>query len=78
MRSSKNMPFSVVQDVCKPGSPSTCSFLLMGEGGWQCAKSPGNEGFRRILESRRVAGTIKAMGDNCDGWNVVTDVVAHV
>jgi len=50
----------------------------MGEGGWQCAKSPGNEGFRRILDGRRVSGTIKATGDNCHGWGVAQPVVAVI
>lgn len=62
-----NIPVSHVKDVCVPGSALTCSFLLMGPGGWICAKTKGNDGlFIQILQ-RRLDGTIKAMGNNCDG-----------
>lgn len=60
---------SQVSDVCKRGMGEVCcSFLMMGPPGWVCAKSAGNEGFRVMIDERREAKTIRAMGDNCQGW----------
>lgn len=49
--------------VCKPGSGVvTCSFLMMGGGGWRCAKL--SDGFASMIQQKRAAGDMRAMGDN--------------
>lgn len=59
-----------VKSACKPGrGVECCSFLMMGVKGWMCAKSTGNEIFLISLSERRESNTIRAMGDNCEGWN---------
>lgn len=57
-----------VRSLCGMGEgEACCSFLLAGADGFECAKAPGNEGFRRTLESRRAAGTMVAKADRCSG-----------
>ena len=56
---------SDAKEICGVGKGSeTCSFLMMGPGGWECAKGTGLEAH---LTSRRDAGSMNAMGDNCSG-----------
>lgn len=57
-----------VKTVCKLGEgPATCSFLMMGgPSGWACAKAKG-QGWVDMIQERRILGTIRAMGDNCEG-----------
>ncbi len=50
--------------VCRSKKPGgTCSYLLMGDG-WECAKGTP---FETIIEEPRKAGTMNAMGNNCEG-----------
>lgn len=54
-----------IKAVCAPGNGAlTCSFLLMGVDGFECAKTGPFEG---TLRARREAGRMNAMGDNCGG-----------
>lgn len=53
------------KDICKIGQgPECCSFLMMGAGGWQCAKDD------PFMESQIIMRrpTMKAKGDNCPGF----------
>jgi hypothetical protein len=60
-----------IETVCKVGQgPKCCSYLVLGAGGFGCAK---DTSIRKVIEARRNAGTIVAMGDNCDGWTVVKE-----
>lgn len=67
------MPISdrQVHSICRAngqtGAP-VCSFLMLGSG-WVCAKSAGSESMRQIIEHRRRNNEIRAMGNNCPGWD---------
>lgn len=59
------MDLSHVLDVCKLSQgPTCCSFLVIDETGFECAKTTPLEPTIRF---RRATGATKAMGDNCDG-----------
>ena len=65
----KHIPGDYVKDICKIGQGELCcSYLLMGPDGYECAKWDKNIGFRRAIEIRRANGTIKSLGDNCNGY----------
>lgn len=52
-------------EICKLGQgPPCCSYLVVGPQGLECAKLGS---LRTLIDTRRAAGTMKAMGDNCDG-----------
>ncbi|MEK7503001.1 MAG: hypothetical protein AAB556_00990 [Patescibacteria group bacterium] len=54
-----------VDEVCKLGQgPNTCSFLMVGMDGFECAKQTS---FESLIRSRRNAGAMNAKGDNCSG-----------
>lgn len=53
-----------VMFTCKPGTTECCRYLVMGGGGFQCAKFTSN---KKILDDRVAAGTMRAVGDNCEG-----------
>jgi hypothetical protein len=54
-----------LNDVCKlKQGAHTCSFLMVGAGGFECAKGTSIEG---VVYNRRSSGTMNAMGDNCSG-----------
>lgn len=57
-----------LRQVCKLGSGGkgiTCSFLTFeADSGFKCTKGTDLE---PIIRQRRAAGTMKAMGDNCEG-----------
>ena len=53
-----------VLDVCKPGTTECCRYLCMGAGGWACAK---HTSLMETIDSRVAAGTMRAVGDNCEG-----------
>ncbi|MFA5107318.1 MAG: hypothetical protein WC497_03250 [Patescibacteria group bacterium] len=54
-----------IEKTCQPGQgETTCGFLSMGPGGFQCAKGTALEG---VIKQRLAAGTISAKGDNCEG-----------
>lgn len=60
-----------LDNVCRPGEgPATCAFLTFGSGGMECAKGGPVEPTILI---RLAAGTMKAQGDNCPGWDVVSN-----
>lgn len=51
--------------LCRPGKGAeTCSFLMYGPDGFECAK---HSGFAPLLEAKRAAKSIRALGDNCSG-----------
>ncbi len=54
-----------VMSVCRSSTPgATCSYLTMSINGWECAKGTP---FEDVIHQRREAGTMNAMGDNCQG-----------
>jgi len=60
------IPKDHVMETCRPGAgEKTCRYLMMGPGGWECAKL--QEGFKRTLDERVAANTITAQADNCPG-----------
>lgn len=61
-----------LDNVCRPGEgPATCAFLTMEPGsGMVCAKGGPVEPTILI---RLAAGTMNAQGDNCPGWDVVSN-----
>lgn len=62
-----SIPMTHVQQWCKIGQgPLTCSYLIAGPDGFACAK--GNRAIRRTIDNARLAGTMKAKGDNCPGY----------
>lgn len=51
--------------VCRIGQGhDCCRYLMMGSGGFECAKLTGLKG---MLDRRVEEETITARGDNCDG-----------
>ena len=55
-------------EVCKMGQEAACCrYLMAGPDGLECAKSPGNEGFRALLRTRE---GMTAQGDNCNGYRM--------
>lgn len=60
-----NIADDLAEKMCRgKGGAHTCSFLMMGGNGWECAKGTPVEG---IILDRRRAGTMNAIGDNCSG-----------
>jgi hypothetical protein len=53
-----------VKEVCKPGSPDCCRFLVCGAKGFECAKLTE---LRNTLDFRANIGQMTARGDNCEG-----------
>lgn len=54
-----------VKNVCKPGTFETCRYLMADSDGWMCAKlSPE---LRSYLNDRVAKGSMRAVGDNCEG-----------
>ena len=54
-----------LKNVCRFGQEAlTCSFLVVGEGGYSCSKGTPVEA---IIIQRRKSGSIQARGDNCKG-----------
>jgi hypothetical protein len=52
--------------VCRIGQGAACCrYLVMGPGGWDCAKPHGQT--RAMLDKRVAAGQLSARGDNCEG-----------
>ena len=55
-----------VKDTCKLGKGAECcKYLLMGPGGWECAKI--NPRIKVHIDRR---SDMNAKGDNCPGFNV--------
>lgn len=50
--------------VCQPGTERCCRYLTMGPRGWGCEKLTS---LRLALDMRVDAGSMRAIGDNCDG-----------
>lgn len=60
-----SMNETFIADTCKRGQGADCcSFLVMGRGGFECAKGTEAE---PVLVERRKSKSINAMGDNCSG-----------
>jgi len=56
-----------VKDVCRfYDGPGACSYLALGADGVECHKNDAG-GAGLAIRMRREAGTIKAMGDHCEG-----------
>lgn len=59
------MDDSYVNDVCKIGQGSDCCrYLMMGSGGFECAKASAM--MRNAIDAR--ASRMTAKGDNCSGF----------
>lgn len=52
------------KSACKPATLECCRYLTMGPNGWSCEKLGS---FRSLLDERVKAGTMRAIGDNCEG-----------
>jgi hypothetical protein len=58
------IPETHLKKVCKMGQEGCCRYIMLGAGGFECAK----HGMLRVTIDQRVKeGTIGAVGDNCDG-----------
>lgn len=56
-----------IASVCKRGRGELCCrYLMMGPGGWCCARAKGQAWIDQ-LDERVKAGTIRARGSNCGG-----------
>jgi len=56
-----------LKSVCKLGEgEACCSFLMMGGGGFECAKGTP---FEKPIRDRLAEGTMNAKGDNCTGFD---------
>ena len=56
----------VAVEVCKLGQGADCcKYLMAGEGGLECAKTPGQEPFKILLDAKT---DMVAKGDNCTGY----------
>jgi hypothetical protein len=53
-----------VKKVCQPGTEKCCRYLMMGSGGWECAKLTS---LKAHFDQRVAEHNIRAVGDNCDG-----------
>jgi len=61
----KAVPDGHVHRVCLIGKgDACCRYLVMGSEGFECAKG---SSLRQILDTRADAGSMTAIGDNCDG-----------
>lgn len=55
----------MITNLCKIGKGNaTCSFLMVGSDGLECAKGTS---FETTLRIRREASSMVALGDNCSG-----------
>ena len=56
-----------IKNICKPHQGAlTCAYLMRGPRGWSCAKR--DLQFFLLIKSRVLEGTLRAEGNNCDGW----------
>ena len=61
----KAVPDGHAHRVCRIGQGNACCrYLVVGSGGFECAKF---SSLRQTLDNRVAAGSITAIGDNCDG-----------
>ena len=61
----KAVPDGHVHRVCLIGHGSACCrYLVLGSKGFECAKL---SSLRQVLDTKADAGSILAVGDNCDG-----------
>ncbi len=55
-------------NVCKLGQRAeTCSYLVLGVDGMECAKGSATSGLTTEIFLKREQGSMTAMGDNCEG-----------
>lgn len=59
-----------VNELCRPHTFECCSYLAADEKGWCCLKTTT---AKSIIDKRRALGTMKAKGDNCPGYDNVTE-----
>ena len=54
-------------ETCKMGlGEETCAFIVMGSGGFQCAKD--DAVLRNTINLQLAEGSMTAKGDNCKGY----------
>ena len=54
-----------ITGICKIGQGAACCrYLTVGPDGWCCEKTTS---LKHILDTRALAGTMIARGDNCEG-----------
>jgi hypothetical protein len=59
------VPDELLKNICKIGQgDKCCRFLACGSDGFECLK---HTSLAATLNARVVAGTMNAIGDNCDG-----------
>ncbi len=63
------IPDGYVHRVCKPGKPDCCRYLALRDG-MCCVKT--HDGLKKMLDDRVAAGTIRATGDNCIGFELIS------
>lgn len=64
------MDDAYVKETCKPGTSECCAYLIHGADGWRCGK---NSGVRFAIDLRLAEGTMRATGNNCDGWKMPSE-----
>ncbi|MGI9568758.1 MAG: hypothetical protein ACR2PH_03240 [Desulfobulbia bacterium] len=57
-----------VENVCKRGEADCCSYLGFAAEGWTCLKL--QPGLKATIDRKRAAKAMRAMGDNCLGYEV--------
>lgn len=55
-----------VKEICKPNQIDCCSYLAVDPTGFICCKT---NSLKFIIDQRRAEGTMRAMGDNCPGYD---------
>lgn len=64
------IPTAHVTETCRIGHKSaTCRYLGAGPGGFCCLK---HSEFKDLLDQRVANNTMKAQGDNCEGFKEPT------
>jgi hypothetical protein len=58
-----------VKSTCKPGTTECCRYIVVGGSGFECVK--GDPGMKAQLDDRVLKGTIRAVGDNCEGESMM-------
>lgn len=68
------MDKAYIKTICQIGrGAETCSFLIAGANGFECAKGTGLE---QAINERRETKAMNALGDNCSGPPEFKPVVA--
>lgn len=58
-----------LKEVCQLGTEKCCAYLVCGAKGFECAKN--DPSIKPIIEQRLAQGTMRATGDNCEGYKIL-------